>query len=400
MSNTLPLQGLKVIDCSTMLAAPWAATYLADFGAEVIKVEHPQTGDQCRRFGAVKDGIGLIWKTISRNKKCITLNLSHEEGNKLFLRLIQEADVLIENFRPGTLEKWGLGWDVLSAVNPRLIMLRCTGFGQEGPYADRGGFGTVAEGMSGFASMNGYPDSPPTLPPIALADGVAGIQAALSIMIAVYERDVQGSGRGQVIDLCLYEPLMRLMEGSIVEYSVLGKVPGRVGNRINSAAPRNVYKAKDGRWAALSASSQPIAENVFQAIGRPELIEDPRFCDNPSRVGEVEELDRIIGAWIGEHALEEVVSTFLAAGAVIGPIYDLDQLFSDAHYKFRQSLVEIEDKDFGTVSMPNVAAKFSRTPGRINHTGPDRGEHNQEIYAGLLAISEEEMKRLQEIGAI
>ena len=400
MNNSLPLQGLKVIDCSTMLAAPWAAAYLGDYGAEVIKVEHPKTGDQCRRFGAVKDGIGLLWKTISRNKKCITLNLSHEEGCKLFLRLIQEADVLIENFRPGTMEKWGLGWEVLSGVNPRLIMLRCTGFGQEGPYADRGGFGTVAEGLSGFASMNGYPDSPPTLPPIALADGVAGIQAALSIMIAVHERDCLGSGRGQAIDISLYEPLMRLMEASIVEYSVLGTVPVRVGNRINTAAPRNAYRAKDGRWVALSGSSQPIAENVFRAIRRPELIEDPRFRDNPSRVRNVDELDQIIGAWIGEHPMEEVVDSFLAAGAVIGPIYDIDQLFSDIHFKFRQSLVEVEDKDFGQVTMPNVAVKFSRTPGRISHTGQDRGESNREIYSGLLGLSEEEIKHLQEIGAI
>lgn len=400
MSNTLPLRGLKVIDCSTMLAAPWAATYLADFGAEVIKIEHPKHGDQCRWFGAVKGGVGLTWKTISRNKKCITLNLSHAEGSKLFLRLIQEADVVIENFRPGTLEKWGLGWDVLNQINPRLILLRCTGFGQEGPYATRGGFGTVAEGMSGFAAMNGYPDSPPTLPPIALADGVAGIQSALCIMTAIYERDVLGSGIGQVIDISLYEPLMRLMEGSVVEYSVLGTVPSRVGNRINSAAPRNAYKTKNGRWVALSASSQQIAENVFHAIGRPELIDDLRFRDNPSRIRNVEELDNIIGTWISEYSMEEVVDTFMAAGAVIGPIYDIDQLFTDEHIKYRQSLVEVVDKDFGNVIMPNVAAKFSRTPGRITHTGPEKGAHNQEIFAEHLGLSTADINRLKEIGAI
>lgn len=396
----LPLEGLKVIDCATMMAAPWAATYLGDYGADVLKVEHPKTGDQSRRFGAVKDDVGIFWKTLARNKRCVTLNLNSGEGKELFLRLSKDADILIENFRPGTLEKWGLGWDVLQAANPRLIMLRVSGFGQDGPYAKRGGFGTIAEGMSGFASMNGYPDSPPTLPPIALADGVTGIYAAMAIMIAVYERDVQGSGQGQIIDMSLYEPLMRLMEASIVEHSVLGTVPGRVGNRISSAAPRNVYQAKDGRWVALSASSQPIAENVFRAIGRPELIEDPRFQDNPARVKHVDELDVIIQGWFSEHNLQEAVDTLLAAGAVVGPVYDIDQLVSDPQIIHRQSLIELKDHDFGKVIMPNVVAKFSRTPGSVKFPGPSKGEHNQEIYLGELGLTEAELARLKENGII
>lgn len=400
MPSDLPLSGLRVIDCSTMLAAPWAAAYLGDFGAEVIKIEHPKTGDPLRRFGVVKDGIGIVWKTFSRNKKCISLNLNQKEGRQLFLKLIKQADVLIENFRPGTMEKWGLGWNELSAENPRLVMLRCTGFGQEGPYAERAGFGTVAEGMSGFASMNGYPDSSPTLPPIALADGVTGIQAALSVMIAIYERDVRGSGLGQVIDINIYEPLLRLMEASIVEHSVTGIVPGRVGNRINSAAPRNVYRAKDGRWVALSASSQSIAENVFNAINRPDLINDSRFCDNPCRVKNVEELDRIIGTWIGEHDMDEVMQILLAAGAVVGPIYNIDQLFKDPHFIYRQSLIEIEDSDFGKVTMPNVVAKFSRTPGAVKFTGAGKGQHNHEVFSGLLGLSNEEISALKILGAI
>lgn len=400
MNSHAPLQGLKVIDCATMMAAPWAATYLGDYGAEVIKVEHPKTGDQSRRFGAVKDDVGIFWKTLSRNKKSITLNLNSEEGRKLFLRLVKDADVLIENFRPGTLEKWGLSWTVLEEANPKLIMLRVSGFGQEGPYAKRGGFGTVAEAMSGFASMNGYPDSSPTLPPIALADGVTSIYAAMAIMIAVYERDVLGSGRGQIIDMSLYEPLMRLMEASIVEHSVLGTVPGRVGNRINSAAPRNVYKAKDGRWVALSASSQPIAENVFRAIGKPELINDPRFLDNPTRVKNVDELDEIIANWFAEHEMKEAVDLLLAAGAVVGPVYDIDQLFTDPQILHRHSLIKLEDKDFGKVTMPNVVAKFSRTPGTVKSTGPSQGEHNREIYSGKLGLTEEEMAKLKENGII
>lgn len=397
---TMPLKGLTVIDCATHMAAPWAATYLGDYGADVIKIEHPKTGDTARCFGAVKDGVGVFWKTLARNKKCITLNLGVEEGRDLFLNLIEKADILIENFRPGTLEKWGLSWATLSEKNPRLILLRCSGFGQDGPYSKRGGFGTVAEGMSGFAAINGHPDGPPTLPPNALADGVTSIHAALAIMTAVYERDVLGSGKGQVIDISLYEPLMRLMEASMVEYSVLGTIPQRMGNRLTSAAPRNAYITQDSQWVALSASAQPIAEKVFHAIGRPELIQDPRFYDNPNRVKNVEELDQIIGSWIEEHPMQEVIDTFLNAGAVIGPIYSVDQIFKDPHFMERESIITLEDRDFGSVTMPNVTAKFSRTPGIIRHTGAGKGEHNEEVYHELLGLSVEEIQRLQTKGVV
>lgn len=398
--NHHALHGLKVIDCATMLAAPWATTYLADFGAEVIKIEHPEKGDSARKYGAVQNDLAPFWKTISRNKQCITLNLNSMEGKEIFLMLVKEADVLVENFRAGTMEKWGIGWDILQEINPRLIMLRCTGFGQEGPYSKRGGFGTIAEAMSGFAAMNGYPDSPPTLPPIALADGVTGIFAALSIMIAIYERDVYQSNRGQVIDINLYEPLMRLNECSIVEYSAFGILPKRVGNRISTAAPRNSYQTKEGSWVAISASAQPIAENVFQAIGQPELINDPRFCDNPNRVKHVDELDEIISEWVGRHSTQEVQNIFLSAGAVVGPVYEIDQIFSDEHVKYRQSLVEVEDEDFGSLIVPNVMAKFSRTPGRINHLGSSKGKHNYDVYSRKLHFSKAQIDAFKEKGII
>ncbi len=235
--NLLPLRGLKVIDLATMMAAPWAAAYLGDYGADVIKIEHPKTGagDGMRKFGASKDGKGVFWKSLSRNKRCITLNI--KKGQTIFLKLIQWADVMIENFRPGTMERWGLGWDVISKANPKIIWLRVSGFGQEGPYAARGGFGTVAEGMCGFAALNGYSDSPPTLPPIALADGICSSFAALAIMIALYEREVLGSAKGQIIDISLYEPMLRFMECNILEYSVLGLRSKRMGSRVSSAAP-------------------------------------------------------------------------------------------------------------------------------------------------------------------
>lgn len=391
----LPLKGLKVLDISTMIAAPWAATYMGDFGADVIKVEHPVTGDNIRKFGAAKDGKGVYWKSLNRNKKCITLELKKPEGKELFLKLVTWADVLIENFRPGTMEKWGLGWEVLKAANPGLIWLRVSAFGQEGPYAARGGFGTVAEGMSGYAAINGYPDGPPTLPPIALADGVCSAFAAYAIMVAVYERDVLGSKQGQVIDISLYEPLMRLMEVSLMEYSVLGLTTQRMGNRIASSAPRNSYKTKEGKWICLSGSAQPIAEKIFKAIGRPDLINDYRFCDNFSRIKNADELDAIIGEWIGRHSLDEVIDRFMEAGAVIGPIYEADQIFADEHFKFRESLVQIPDKDFGTITMPNVFAKFSRTPGKIQFSGEDKGAHNQEVYCDLLGLSLDELNELQ-----
>lgn len=396
--DNLPLRGLKVIDMATMMAAPWAAAYLGDYGAEVIKVEHPKIGDGMRKFGALKDGQSVFWKTLSRNKRCITLDV--KKGQAVFLKLIQWADVLIENFRPGTMEKWGLGWEVISGANPKIIWLRVSGFGQEGPYATRGGFGTVAEGMCGFAALNGYPDSPPTLPPNALADGVCSSFAALAIMIALYEREVLGGGKGQIIDISLYEPLMRLLEGNVMEYSVLGLKSQRMGSRIASAAPRNLYKTKEGRWISLSGSAQPIAENVFKAIGRPELITDPKFCDNPSRVKNVVELDAIIGEWIGRHTQEEVMEIFLKAQAVVGPIYEMDQIFEDVHFKDRESLVAVEDEDFGRIKMPNTFAKFSRTPGTVQFTGGAKGVDNQKIYCNLLGLSLEELAKLQEDGVV
>ncbi len=396
----LPLEGLKVLDIATMMAAPWAATYLADFGAEVIKIEHPEFGDHSRRFGRSKNGIPLFWKTIGRNKETVTLKLSVPEGQEIFKELIKECDILIENFRPGTLEKWNIGWDVLTKINPRLIMLRTTGFGQDGPYAKRGGFGTIAEAMSGFAASTGLPDGAPTLPSLPLADGVCSIFGALSVLTAVYERDILGSSKGQFIDICLYEPLMRLMEFQILEYDQLGLVAHRKGNRSDSAAPRNSYLTRDGKWVALSASAQPIAENVFRAIGKEELITDPRFKDNKSRLENVVELDSIVGSWIAEHDMDDVISTFNKSGAIIGPMYDMSQIFQDPHFAFRQSLVKVKDKDFGDVTMPNIVSRFSRTPGKIKHSGRGLGEDNETVYQKYLGFSKEKLAELKSKGVI
>ena len=400
MSDNLPLRDITVIDAATMLAAPWSAVFLADYGANVIKVEHPEKGDTARAYGKQKDGVGVLWKSMARNKKCVTLNLGKPEGQEIFRKLAAKADVVIENYRPGTLEKWNIGYEQLSAVNPGLIMLRTTGFGQTGPYSQRGGFGTVAEAMSGFASINGAKGGPPTLPGMALADGVCGIFGALSIMIALHERNLNPEKKGQYIDISLYEPLMRLVEPHILSFDQLGLIAPRVGNASVSVAPRNAYVTKDGTWVALSGAAQPIAANVFKAVGRPELIEDERFCNNAARMKNVEELDAIIGGWIKEREWPEVQRVFSECGAVIGPMYDMSQLFDDEHYKARESFVSIQDEELGTVRMPNVAAKFSRTPGKVVSAGAPKGKHNEAVFHDMLGLVQAELDGLREKGII
>ena len=399
-TSNLPLRDLVVIDAATMLAGPWAATFLADFGATVIKVEHPEKGDTVRNYGKKKDGKGVFWKTIGRNKRCVTLNLSTVEGQALFKKLVAKADVLIENYRPGTMEKWHIGWEDLHAVNPSLVMLRVTAFGQSGPYSKRAGFGTVAEAMSGFTSINGPKGGDPVLPGMPLADGVCGYAGALSIMIALHERALNGEKKGQYIDVNLYEPLMRLLETHIVAYDQLGFVPGPMGNGSLTMAPRNAYKTSDGVWMALSGAAQPIAARVFQIIGQPDLINDERFCDNAARMANVEALDALISDWIGAHTMEEVQSAFEECGAAIGPMYTMRHLFEDPQYLHRGSFVTVEDDDFGPMRMPNVLCKFSRTPGKVITSGPAKSTHNVDIFCGLLGLSAQELEELKARGVV
>ncbi|MFJ7970228.1 CaiB/BaiF CoA transferase family protein [Psychrobacillus sp. NPDC096389] len=395
-----PLQGLKILDISTMLAAPWASTFLADYGAEVIKVEHPQNGDHARKYGAQKEGQGLFWKTLNRNKKGITLNLKTSEGKKIFLQLVKDTDVVVENFRPGTLDKWGLDWSTLLETNPKLILLRITGFGQEGPYAKRGGFGTVAEAMSGFTSVNGEKGGRPTLPGMALADGVSSIFGALSIMIALYAQIKNGVEEGQQIDINLYEPLMRLLEPQITAYDQLGRIPEPIGNSSLQTAPRNTYLTKDNTWVALSGSTQSIVENIFRAIGREDLINDPKFFTNEQRLKNVEELDGIIGNWIKQYSYVEVVESFSKAGAVVGPMYNIAQLFEDPHYQYNESFIKVKDNDFGEMRVPNVVAKFSKTPGTVRHLGPDKGQNTEEVLKEKVQLSDEQIRELRKMGVI
>jgi formyl-CoA transferase len=378
-----PLAGLKVVDCATMFAGPLSAMVLGDFGADVIKVEHPD-GDALRKMGRAKNGHGLWWKVAGRNKRSIMLDLHDEDGKEVFKALVKDADVLVENFRTGTLERWGLGWDVLAELNPRLVMLRVTGFGQTGPYKNRAGYGTIAEAFSGFAHVTGEADGPPTLPPFGLADGVAAYHGVFAIMFAIYERDVQGSGKGQYIDLSLYEPLFSLLGAQTSTFDQLGVIQNRTGNRSVNNAPRNAYKTKDDRWVALSAASPSITRRVLELTGGKAAVENPRFATNMERVKHVEEVDAIVGGWIGRHTLTEVLDAFEKAEAAIGPVYDVAQIQDDPQVKARESVTTIQDKDLGPLRMQNVFPKMSRTPGRIKHGGPRLGEHSQELLDQLV----------------
>jgi crotonobetainyl-CoA:carnitine CoA-transferase CaiB-like acyl-CoA transferase len=326
----------------------------------------------------------LWWKVTGRNKRAIVLDLHDPDGKEVFKALVKDADVLVENFRTGTLERWGLGWETLSEINPRLVMLRVTGFGQTGPYKHRAGFGTIAEAFSGFAHVTGEASGPPTLPPFGLADGVAAYHGVFAIMFAIYERDVQGSGKGQYIDLSLYEPLFSLLGAQASTYDQTGVIQNRTGNRSVNNAPRNAYKTKDGRWVALSAAAPSITRRVMELTGGKEVASDPRFATNMGRVKHVEEVDGIVGGWIARHTLAEVLDAFDKAEAAIGPVYDVAQILDDPQYKARDSVTTIADKDLGPLRMQNVFPRLSRTPGRIKHGGPRIGEHSQDVLQEMM----------------
>jgi crotonobetainyl-CoA:carnitine CoA-transferase CaiB-like acyl-CoA transferase len=397
-----PLDGLRVIDCSGMIAGGFATTQLADFGADVIKVEHPEGTDPLREWPPYDEGVSLWWKSIGRNKRCVTLDLSTPEGSALLLDLIADADVLVENFRPGTMEGWGLGPDQLWDENPGLIVVRQSGYGQTGPRSQKPGFGTVAEGITNWAHVNGFPDSKPLLPPISLADLTAANFAVQGVMFAVFERDVGrsgGSGEGQVIDMSLYEPLFRLFLSEVEAYDRLGEVRERIGNHHENAAPRNVYETADG-YLTLSASAQSIFENVAEAIDRPDLVEDSRFADNERRVEHADELDEIIEAWTRERTTETAIAEMEAADAIVGPVYDMADIFEDDQYAARDDIVEIEDEDLGSLKTAAPVPRFTRTPGAVEHAGPGHGQHNDEVFLTDVGLDEDEYERLREEGVI
>lgn len=393
------LDGLRILDLATMAAGPWAASYLADWGADVIKVEHPDMGDHVRRWGRSKNDIPLFWKSISRNKRAITVNLSHPEARTLMLELVAQCDAVVENFRPGVLERWGLGPDDLMRARPDIVILRTTAFGQTGPYATRPGFGTLAEAMSGLAHLTGEPDGPPTLAAYPLADGVAGLAGAMALMAALYHRDALGGG-GQVIDNAIAEANLRLIEYLVLEYDQLGIVQGRQGNRLPGLAPRNAYPTRDSGYVAVSGGTQSTVIGLFEAIGRPELIDDPRFATSADRIANVDALDAILGGWIVERSMEEVVAVFDAKQVAAAPVADIAQIFGNPHYQARGTIVSVEDPDLGPVRTLAPHPRLSVTPGHIRHLGVTKGQDTDTILRELLGFDEARISHLREVGAI
>jgi crotonobetainyl-CoA:carnitine CoA-transferase CaiB-like acyl-CoA transferase len=390
------LSDLRVVDCSRLIAGGVLATMLADLGADVIKVENPKGGDPLRTWS--KSLGELWWKVYARGKRSITLNLTKPEGQALLKRLVKAADVLIENYVPGTFEKWGLGWDALSKENPRLVMVRVSGWGQDGPYRDRPGFGTMVEAMSGFAATTGPAESP-TLPSFPMADMVAAQAGAVAVLAALRYRD-SVSGRGQMIDVPLYEPLLAILGPNALEYRAHGIVRERIGNRSHNASPRGTYKTQDGKWVALSASTPASAEAMFKALGLERLLADPRFATNDARIANGEAVDEALAEAIGRRSREEIVRLFETEGLTAAPVYDIADIMGDPHFKARRTFVELPDPQLGTVTMSAPTPRLSETPGSIRWPGPALGAHNRVVYAGELGLSDEEIERLKGNGII
>ena len=394
---TQALQDIKVIDMATLFAGPMAATMLGDFGADVIKIEHPKNGDPVRTHGSSKNGVGLWWKMLSRNKRSVTLYLGSPEGQEIFKKLVIDADVVIENFRPGTLEKWGLGYDELVKINPKLVLARVTGFGQIGPYATRPGFGTLAEAMSGFASITGTADGPPTLPPFGLADGISALTTAYAIMTALHALTI--TGKGQVIDLAIIEPILTVLGPQVIAYDQLGEIQERRGNLSSNNAPRNTYITADGKWVAISTSAQAIAERVMHLVGRPELIDEPWFASGAERAKHADELDEAVGGWIAQRNRDEVMAEFEAAQAAVAPIYDITDIFKDEQFAALGTIKTVQDEELGPIKFQNVLFRLSDTPGAINTAGPSLGKHTKEVL-NKYGISDDQIAELKTKGVV
>jgi crotonobetainyl-CoA:carnitine CoA-transferase CaiB-like acyl-CoA transferase len=397
-----PLEGLRVLEFGSLIAGPFATRIMAEFGAEVIKAERPGVGDPLRvwRYVDPRTQTSLWWSLQSRNKKLVTLNLGHPDGQDLAKRLAAEADILVENFKPGTLEKLGLGWDVLHELNPRLILVRVSGYGQTGPYKDRPGFANIGEAMGGIRYVTGEPGRAPVRSGISLGDSLASLYAVIGALMAVHSRDVLGRGEGQVVDVALYEAVFNLMESLIPEYDVAGIVRERTGSSLPGITPSNTYCSGDGSYVAIGGNSDAIFRRLMKAIGQPELGEDPRYRTNADRTEHAEELDSLIEDWVRQHTTEEIMQSLDEAAVPVGPIYSVEDIVEDEQYHARDMLLESEIEGIGTVKMPGLVPKLSETPGEVEWYGGPLGAHNEEVYGGLLGLSAKEIERLSEEGVI
>jgi succinyl-CoA---D-citramalate CoA-transferase len=386
-----PLAGVRVVEFGSLLAGPFCTRFLGDFGAEVIKVEQPDGGDPMREWGPVRHkDRSLVWPSYARNKKCITLDLRVPEGQELALRLISRADVVVENFRPQTMERWGLGYDDLRRANHKVIMVRVSGYGQTGPYRDRAGFGAAAGAMGGLRYLTGYPDRPPVRAGLSIEDSIAGLQAVIGTLLALYHRDAH-SGSGQEVDVSLVEAVLSLTEGVITEYALTGHQREREGTTLPGVAPSNVYRAQDGKWLVIAANATGPFKRLCGVMGLPALGHEPRYQTNQGRWADREVLDEMISTWVGQRTAGDAQKLLDDAGVPAAPIYSAADVLSDPHFRARGSVIECEDGHLGRIAMAGVVPKLSATPGQVVWTGPALGEHNEDVYLGILGLSVAEL---------
>jgi crotonobetainyl-CoA:carnitine CoA-transferase CaiB-like acyl-CoA transferase len=394
--SRLALEGIKVLDVSTMIAAPFGAVLLGDFGADVIKVEMPGKGDTLRHVGPFLNHEPLRWPGLSRNKKSLTLDLHQPEGVDVFRKLIGKVDILIENFRPGTLEKWGIGYDVLKEINPNLVMIRVSGYGQTGPFREKAGFGTPATAFSGFTYLHGYPDRPPVSPAFSLTDYITGIYVAFAAVTAIYYRDVHPDGSGQMVDIALYESVFRMMEFLIAEYDQLGKVRERSPGLSGHSSPAGTFMTKDGHWIVLVTSTDSTFERLAKAMNREDLLTNEKFYTNEKRLQNHEETNGIVADWIRSLSRDELLRILDEYGVPASPILSIKDIFEHPHYQARQNIIEVKHPRLGKIKVPGFVPKFEKTPGCVRNIAPDLGQHNDEILVNLLGLSPSEVEELRE----
>ncbi|WP_337018970.1 CoA transferase [Oceanobacillus massiliensis] len=391
----LPLEGIRVLELGTLLAGPFAGRLFGDFGAEVIKIEAPDKGDPLRQWGQEKDGIGLWWPIQSRNKKSITLNLREEEGQETFKDLVKEADIIIENFRPGTMEKWNLSYETLSEINPGIIMTRTSGYGQTGPYKDRAGFGSVGEAMGGIRHVTGFPDRPPSRIGISIGDSLAALFSMIGTLTALNER--HHSGKGQVVDTAIYESVFSVMESMIPDYLLADYVRERMGNILPNVAPSNIYKTKDGTFVVIGANADGVFKRLCEAMEQPKLYDDPRFHTHLARGKNIHEIDGLIEKWTMQHDSGYVLNILAEKGVPSGLIYSVKDIIDDPQYKEREMVIKRDHPTLGEFPMPGIVPKLSRTPGEVKYVGAEfMGQHNKEVYGGLLQYDDKKLQRLKE----
>lgn len=398
--SPLPLKGVRILEMGQLLAGPFASMLLGWFGAEIIKIEPPQTGDPLRNWRKVYKGTSLWWYSLSRNKKSVTLNLKTPRGQEIARQLVSKVDVVMENFKPGTLEKWGLGYEDLKKINPRLIMTRISGYGQTGPFSHKPGYANVAEGFSGMRYVTGFPDKPPSRANLSVGDTLAGLHAALGILLSLYHRDARQSGKGQMVDVAIYEACFNMMESLIPEYDKLGEIRERQGAKLTGIVPSNTYPTKDGKYIIIGGNGDSIFHRLMIAAGRADLADDPRLANNEGRVKHEPMIDAALTEWASNHSYDELISALEKAEVPSGPILNAAEIVNHPHYNERGMFEDFPLSEGETVKLPTFSPKLSETPGQTNWIGPPLGAHNREIYSGMLEISDAELVELKDEGVI